>query len=108
MVHCYSEGPAEVAEWTRRGMVLSFAGTVTYARSDALREAAKAVPEDRLLVETDAPYLAPQAHRGSRNEPAYVAETLRAIAGIRGVSAQTLGAAVDATARRVFGGRWGT
>jgi TatD DNase family protein len=108
MVHCYSEGPAEVAEWTRRGMILSFAGTVTYARSDALREAAKAVPEDRLLVETDAPYLAPQAHRGSRNEPAYVAETLRAIAGIRGVSAQTLGAAVDATARRVFGDRWGT
>jgi TatD DNase family protein len=108
MVHCYSEGSVEVAEWLRRGLVLSFAGTVTYPKSVALREAAAAVAEDRLLVETDAPYLAPQAHRGSRNEPAYVAETLRAIAGIRGVSAQTLGAAVDATARRVFGDRWGT
>jgi len=108
MVHCYSEGPAEVAEWVRRGLVLSFAGTVTYPTSVRLREAAAAVAEDRLLVETDAPYLAPQSHRGRRNEPAYVVETLGAIAGIRGVSAPTLGIAVDANARRLFGDRWGT
>src|SRR2546425_11120234 len=108
MVHCYSEGPAEVAEWLRRGLVLSFAGTVTYPKSVPLREAAAAVAEDRLLVETDAPYLAPQSQRGRRNEPAYVVETLGAIAGIRGVSAPTLGVAVDANARRLFGDRWGT
>jgi TatD DNase family protein len=97
-----------VAQWTARGFLVSFAGTVTYARSDALRAAARAAPAEALLAETDSPYLAPQRYRGRRNEPAYVLETLRALAGIRGVSAQTLGAVMDANARRLFGGRWGT
>jgi len=106
MVHCYSEGPAEVGDWSARGFLLSFAGTVTYPGSERLREAARAVGAAGLLVESDAPYLAPQPHRGRRNEPAYVAETLAALAGIRGVSARTLAETVDANARRLFGPRW--
>ena len=106
MIHCYSEGPAEVAEWTRRHFVVSFAGTVTYAKNGALREAAAAAPPDAILAETDAPYLAPQAHRGKRNEPAFVAATFAALAEARGISVARLSEAIDATARAVFGPRW--
>jgi TatD DNase family protein len=106
MIHCYSEGPEEVEGWIRRGFALSFAGTVTYPRSAALREAARACPGDRLLTETDAPYLAPQAHRGRRNEPALVAETLAAVALARAEAAQTVEKAVAASAECLFGDRW--
>jgi TatD DNase family protein len=106
MIHCYSEGPAEVAEWTRRGFVVSFAGTVTYTKSGALREAAAAAPRDAILAETDAPYLAPQAHRGKRNEPAFVAATVAALAEARAEPAERLSEAIDATARACFGARW--
>ena len=107
MIHCYSEGPAEVGEWSRRGLVLSFAGPVTYPKNASLREAAKLVPPDRLLVETDAPYLSPQAHRGARNEPAFVVSTLAAVAAARGETAEALGAAVESNAAALFGPRWG-
>ncbi len=107
MVHCFSEGPAEVAEWTRRGLYVSFAGTVTYPKNGALRAAAAAVPLDRLLVETDAPYLAPQARRGSRNEPAFVMETAAAVAAARGVDPAVVAGAASENAHRLFGPRWG-
>jgi TatD DNase family protein len=106
MIHCFSEGPAEVEEWARRGFVISFAGTVTYPKNVLLREAAARVPPDRILVETDAPYLAPQRRRGVRNEPAFVAETLAAVALARGEAVETLAAAMAATARGLFGARW--
>ncbi len=106
MVHCYSEGPDEIDEWIRRGFAFSFAGTVTYPRSDRLREAARRVPEERLLVETDAPYLAPQSRRGLRNEPAFAADTLAAIAALRGADPAALGLQVARNARSLFGIRW--
>jgi TatD DNase family protein len=107
MVHCYSEGPAELAGWIARGFALSFAGTVTYAKNAALREAAAACPPDRLLTETDAPYLAPEGRRGQRNEPAFVAETLAAVAAARAEAKAVVETAVAATADRLFGPRWG-
>lgn len=107
MVHCYSEGPGEVAEWTGRGFAVSFAGTITYPKNASLREAATRVPADALLVETDAPYLAPQTRRGGRNEPAYVLDTLAVVAATRREPGEATGAAVAAAARRLFGLRWG-
>ena len=107
MIHCYSEGPAEVAGWIARGFALSFAGTVTYPKNHALREAAVACPPDRLLTETDAPYLAPQPHRGRRNEPAFVAETVAAVAAARGETLELVERAVEASAEALFGLRWG-
>ena len=105
-VHCYSEGPDEVGEWIARGFFVSFAGTVTYTRSDALRAAAVLVPEDRILVETDAPVLAPQRHRGQRNEPAFIAATYERLAEIRGTAVADLAMRVRENAASLFGPRW--
>ena len=106
MIHCFSEGPDEAREYLRRGFLISFAGPVTYPKNDALRRAAAIVPAGSLLVETDCPYLAPQSHRGQRNEPAYVVETLAALAGIRAEAPEALGATIAANAARLFGARW--
>jgi TatD DNase family protein len=106
MIHCYSEGPDQVGEWLRRGFILSFAGTVTYPKNEVLRAAAVRAPRDALLVETDAPYLAPQGHRGQRNEPGFVAETLAVVAAARNEPAAELERVMDATAGRLFGPRW--
>lgn len=107
MVHCYSEGPDEVDEWMRRGFAVSFAGPVTYPKNDGLRRAAARATADRILVETDAPYLAPQARRGERNEPAFVLETLAAVAAARGEEPAELGRQMAENARKLFGIRWG-
>lgn len=104
LLHCYSEGPGELAGWAAFGLVPSFAGTVTFARTPRLRDAAAAAPE--LLVETDAPYLAPEPHRGTRNEPALVAATYACVAGERGVTTEALADAVRLTAGALFGERW--
>ena len=106
MVHCFSEGPDEVDEWMRRGFAVSFAGPVTYPKNDALRRAAARASADRLLVETDAPYLAPQARRGSRNEPAFVLETLAAVAAARGQEPEALGRQIAENAQKLFGDRF--
>jgi len=107
MIHCYSEGPDEVSGWIARGFNVSFAGPVTYPKNAALRDAAGRVPADSLLVETDAPYLAPQTRRGQRNEPAFVVDTLAAVAAARGESVEAVAAAATAAAGRLFGARWG-
>jgi TatD DNase family protein len=104
-VHCYSEGAAEVGEWVRLGFYLSFAGTLTFERSDELRAAVKRVPDDRVLFETDAPYLAPAPHRGVRNEPAFVVVTIAAAARERGADAASLAERSAANARALFGSR---
>jgi len=106
MVHCFSEGPDEVDEWMRRGFAVSFAGPVTYPKNDSLRRAAARASADRLLVETDAPYLAPQARRGSRNEPAFVLETLAAVAAARGEEPDALGRQIAENAQKLFGDRF--
>jgi TatD DNase family protein len=105
-VHCYSEGPEDVDEWIRRGLFISFAGTVTFPRNDALRAAAARVPDDRLLIETDAPYLAPQAQRGRRNEPALIASTYAVVARARGVDTFVLAERVRENVASLFGERW--
>ena len=84
------------------GWHLSFSGIVTFKKWDG-NDMIRAVPEDRILVESDSPYLAPVPHRGKRNEPAYVSLTLAKVAEARGVSPATLGATVVANARRLFG-----
>lgn len=106
MVHCFSEGLDGVDEWMSRGFTVSFAGTVTYPKNDALRRAAARAPADRILVETDAPYLSPQARRGGRNEPAFVLETLAAVADARGEDGAALGRRVAENAQKLFGIRW--
>jgi TatD DNase family protein len=102
VMHCFSM-PDRLDECLQRGYAISFAGNVTYKSAGDLAQAAKLVPEDRLLVETDAPYLTPQVVRKQRNEPAFVAHTLAFIAELRGVGVEQLGAAVERNASAVFG-----
>jgi TatD DNase family protein len=102
VMHCFSM-PERLELCLARGYAISFAGNVTYKSAADLAEAARAVPQDSLLVETDAPFLSPQAVRKHRNQPAFVAHTLRFIAALRGVEAEDLGEAVERNAARVFG-----
>jgi TatD DNase family protein len=89
--HCFSGDPAAAARALGTGFHVSIPGIVTFPKSSALRDAARAVPTDRLLIETDSPYLAPVPFRGKRNEPGYVVETLDLLAEVRGVTRDTLG-----------------
>src|SRR5205823_11429073 len=90
VLHCFT-GSRELAECAvALGLSISFTGILTFRKSDALRAIAAALPADRILVETDAPYLAPGPWRGKRNEPAYVVETARVLAQARGVSAEEI------------------
>jgi TatD DNase family protein len=86
VLHCFTSGPVLARRALAIGLYVSFSGILTFKKSDALREIAAAVPLDRLLVETDAPYLAPGKFRGKRNEPAYVVETAKELARVKGVS----------------------
>lgn len=102
VLHCFSSlallEPAVERRW-----FVSFAGNVTYPKADDLREAAARVPNDRLLVETDSPYLAPQPVRGRRNEPAHVVHTLATLAQVRRDDVDLLAAQIDANANAAFG-----
>jgi TatD DNase family protein len=102
ILHCCSVPPERVDEAVERGWYCSFAGNVTYPRSDELRETARLVPEKLLLVETDSPFLAPQAVRGKPNQPANVVEVAEVVAAERGVAYDELERAVEANAARVF------
>ena len=82
--------PRRPAQALDLGFHLSFGGVLTFPKAEALREAARITPEDRLLVETDCPYLAPVPHRGKRNEPAFVVETARRLAEVRGVTPEAI------------------
>lgn len=86
MIHCFSGGLAEAEEFLKRGFILSFAGNLTYPHAERLREVASMVPEDRVLLETDAPFLAPQPFRGKRNEPSYVEETFKTWTNLKGLT----------------------
>ena len=101
VLHCFST-PERVDEAIDRGWYCSFAGNVTYPSAEELREAARRVPDDRILAETDAPYLAPMPMRGRRNEPANVMHTLRLLASERGVEPGVLESQVERNADRVF------
>jgi TatD DNase family protein len=102
ILHCFS-APWRADDAAERGWYCSFAGHTTYPASDDLREAAAKLPDELILVETDAPYLAPQPVRGKSNEPAHVVETARVVAEQRGVSYEELERTVDANARSLFG-----
>jgi TatD DNase family protein len=90
VLHCFSSGPELARVGVELGLSVSFSGILTFKNSQAIRDIAAEVPMDRLLVETDAPFLAPLPHRGRRNEPAYVIETLSVLAAVKGVSSQDM------------------
>jgi TatD DNase family protein len=102
VLHCFSS-PELTPVAVERGYYVSFAGNVTYPNASALRVAAAAVPRDRILVETDSPYLAPQALRGTPNEPANVVRTLRVLADARGEHFEDIAAATHANAAAALG-----
>ncbi len=102
VLHCFSGDAAMARECIELGFHLSVAGPVTYPKADQLRAVAREIPAERLLIETDCPYLAPQPYRGKRNEPAYVIETARRLAEIRGMTAGELERLTAANARRLF------
>ena len=103
ILHCFSAHPRWVERAAERGWYCSFAGNVTYPKAELLREAAASVPEELLLVETDAPYLSPQPVRGKPNQPANVVATAERLAELRGVPYAELEGLVEANAARVFG-----
>jgi TatD DNase family protein len=100
--HCFVEGPAEMSALMERGAYGSFTGIVTYKSADAVREAMKVQGLDRLMLETDAPYLTPVPHRGKPNEPAFLRHTAEFAADVFGVNLETLAAKTTATARAFF------
>jgi TatD DNase family protein len=102
ILHCFS-ATAHLDECVERGWLCSFAGNVTYPKATDLHAAARDVPDELILVETDAPFLAPQAVRGKPNEPANVVRTAEHVAALRGVSYDELDATVERNAARVFG-----
>jgi TatD DNase family protein len=103
VLHCFSAGPQWVERAAGHGWYCSFAGNLTYPKAEELREAAAEVPADRLLVETDAPFLAPQPVRGKPNQPANVVATAERLAEVRGVEYAALERTVEENAARVFG-----
>ena len=102
ILHCCNGHEGLVATGLELGWFVSFAGNLTYPRAQRLREVARDVPEDRLLVETDAPYLAPVPHRGKRNLPGYVRHTAEVLAEVRGATLAQLEPILDANARRCY------
>jgi len=103
IMHCFTGGPTEARQALELGFHLSFGGIVTFPKADAVRDAAALTPEDRLLVETDAPYLAPVPHRGKRNEPAFIVETVRRLAEARTVTPEHIAAVTTGNFERLFG-----
>ena len=102
IIHCFTGGPDEARQCLDRGAYLSFSGIVTFKNAVELREAAVLCPEDRILVETDSPFLAPVPHRGRPNEPAHVGIVGTAIADLRGANSQEFAAQTTANALRAF------
>jgi len=102
VIHCFTGDRDDARRYLDLGFDLSVAGIVTFRNADALRAAVRTVPSDRLLVETDAPYLAPVPHRGRRNEPAWVRNVAEAVALVRGEPLDAVAATTASNARRVF------
>jgi TatD DNase family protein len=102
VIHCYSGNVEHARHYLDLGMYLSFSGVITFKKADDIRAAAAFAPADRILVETDAPYLAPIPYRGQRNEPAYLVQTVETMARIRGISPGRVAEATTANAFRLF------
>jgi TatD DNase family protein len=102
LLHCFTASRTLAETALELGLYISFSGVVTFKNSQSLRDVAKDVPLERVLVETDAPFLAPTPHRGKRNEPAYVKDTARLLAEVKGVGEAEFAAATTANAERLF------
>jgi TatD DNase family protein len=102
VLHCFTEDEPFARRCIEMGFFISFSGIVTFRKAEALRAVARGVPEERLLVETDAPYLAPEPRRGARNEPARAADVLLTVASLRGADPDALGAAVRSNFHRLL------
>ena len=103
ILHCFSSTLEDARRGIEMGFMISFAGNSTYPKARNLRDIAKALPLENILIETDAPYLAPQPWRGKRNEPAYVAEVARMLANVRNCPAEEMASATAQNFRRFFG-----
>jgi TatD DNase family protein len=102
VIHCFTGGHELARRALALGFYVSFSGIVAFPRSEVIQEVAREVPLDRLLVETDSPFLAPPPHRGKRNEPAFVVEVARKVASVRGTSVEEVAAAAVANYARLF------
>jgi TatD DNase family protein len=102
VIHCFTGGVALARRALDLGFYISFSGIVAFPRAEVIQEVARTVPLDRLLVETDSPFLAPPPHRGKRNEPAFVVEVARRVAALRNASLEEIGAASLANFQRLF------
>ena len=102
VIHCFTGTRKFADAAVERGFLISFSGVVTFKKSEDLRETARALPLDRILIETDSPFLAPIPYRGRRNEPAYVVETAKALAELRGTSTAEIGRETSDNFRRLF------
>ncbi len=103
VIHCFTGGPELARRALALGFFISFSGIVAFPRADGIRAVAESVPGDRVLIETDAPYLAPPPHRGKRNEPAFVVEVARVLAEVRHTSPQEIGCLTSENFKRCFG-----
>lgn len=102
ILHCFSSTLEDARRGMEMGFLISFAGNSTYPKAQNLRDIAKVLPLEKVLIETDAPYLAPQPYRGKRNEPAYVADVARILAGVRDLAAEEFAARTAENFRRFF------
>jgi TatD DNase family protein len=102
VIHCFTGGEDLARRALALGFHVSFSGIVAFPRAETIQAVARWVPEDRLLVETDSPFLAPPPHRGKRNEPAFVVEVARKVAALRGQTAEAVGAAAKRNFERLF------
>jgi len=102
ILHCFTETWDMAEQAIKLGFYISFSGIVTFKNASALREVAKKVPDDRFLIETDAPYLAPVPHRGKQNQPAYVADVAKFLASVRGQSVETIAELSTKNFKRLF------
>ena len=106
IMHCFTGDEEQAREALDLGFYLSFGGVLTFPKAETVRQAARVAPEDRILIETDCPYLAPVPHRGKRNEPAFVVETARRLAEVRGESPEAIAEATTRNFERLmFAGR---
>jgi TatD DNase family protein len=103
VIHCFTGDTAAARRYLDLGFHISLSGVVTYKKTEALQDAVRFAPLDRLMVETDSPFLAPVPHRGRKNEPAHVVETARKVAELKGISLEELAAVTTATASGLFG-----
>ena len=102
ILHCFTGSQAHARAALEMGFLISFAGNVTFAKAENIRQAARELPLDRMLIETDSPFLAPAPHRGKRNEPAFVAQVAAKIAELRGLTPEEVGQATRQNFRSFF------